>query len=203
MSFRWVFNFIFIIWEQNFMPIVLQFLIRTSGSLAWIYLWNYNRWSYPVWLINVINKTLPYLFCCASIFHTKVRLFWPLPLFIFVLMFNCIIFSLAECSLPSCSVELEVYWQSPVLSSVFTSISFVYSTFYAQGRVSYGHSNITKFPCQIWPPIKDINILWSQFCMETASKNIQGYLACERRRISGCRFSSRLRLQAKGHPPNG
>ena len=196
MSFSQVFNFIFVIWEQNFMPIAFQFLIRTSGSFAWIYLCS-------VWLINVIYKTLLYLFCLAYIFHTKVKLFWLRPLFIFVLIFNSIIFSLAECSLYSCSVELEVYWLSLVLSSVFTSTSFVYSTFYAQGRVSYGYSNITKFPCdQTWPPIKDINIHWSQFCMETASKNIQGHLACERRRISGCRFSPRLRLQAKGHPPN-
>ena len=158
------------------MPIVFQFLIRTSGSLAWIYLWTYNRWFCPVWLINVIYKTLPYLFCLNSIFHTKVRLFWLRPLFVFVFIFNSIIFSLAECSLHSCSVELEVYWRSLVFLSVFTSISFVYSTFYAHGRVSYGHSNITKFLSdQTWPPIKDINIHWSQFCMETASKNIQKY----------------------------
>ena len=117
------------------------------------------------------------MFCLNSIFHTKVRLFWLRPLFIFVFIFNSIIFSLAECSLHSCSVEFEVYWRSLVFLSVFTSISFVYSTFYAQGRVSYGHSNITKFPCdQTWPPIKDINIHWSQFCMETASKNIRKYV---------------------------
>ena len=109
---------------------------------------------------------------------------------IFVLIFNSIIFSLAECSLHSCSVEFKVYWRSLVFLSVFTSISFVYSTFYAQGRVSYGHSNIRKFSCdETRPPIRDINIHRSQFCMETASKSIQGHLVCERRRISGCRFS--------------